>query len=393
MFVERPDIIESLKANQKLRHQIESVFNPSGDPEKSARVQYMFDQVKTPRDFREKIVYGAFFSLTLDQGDSSISASGLEKLDSNQAYLFVSNHRDIILDTIGLNALLLKAGLVTARPVVGSNLHVSPEVTAIIKLLRSFTALRSGGIREMYHAAKELSQHIATSLTLGESVWIAQRAGRAKDGFDVTDPVVLKMLLMGMKERGYKLPEALDHFKIVPVSMSYEFDPADRLKAWGLNAKRAHSRDNSEYSMREIASRMKTKALDMSPMTVARREKYEPTRKYADAASVLVSVKRPKGRVHIHIGDPVPSDGIESVKDLAAYIDREIQLGQRFYASAFVAYDTLYNTKIYKDYYSDEEKEQFLARFRGLPPHVLDIALGIYAHPLELYLQQGGEIS
>lgn len=396
MLIQKTDILSQLKQNKELLGQLAELLNPTGDPEQGLQLQNMLSSLQTPRDFREKFAYGAFFTHTLESNGTSFEIEGLEKLEKGNAYLFIANHRDIILDTVGLNASLLGAGLSPARPVVGSNLHVSPEASAIIKLMRGLTALRVGGIREMYQAAKDLSARISTSLALGESVWIAQRAGRAKDGYDITEPVVLKMLLMAMKDKGLKLPELLDQVHIVPVSVSYEFDPADRLKAWDYGRRRAPLYSviyNRDIHVRDLAARFKDKALDMNPISSHKKTDEREKRKYADAASVLVSIRRPKGRVHMHIADPIKDSKITHVKELAAAIDRSIQLGQHFYPSNFIAYDRLYDTQIYADYYSQEEQHSFLARFRGLPDHVLAHALALYAHPIDLYLQQGGVVS
>src|SRR5690606_17392988 len=162
--------------------------------------------------------------------------SGFEKLDSNTAYLYVSNHRDIILDTSLLNVALFENNLIMTASAIGDNLVNKPFLLALSKLNRNFLIRRELSPREMLMSSKLVSEYIQ-NLLLEEkrSVWIAQREGRTKDGNDRTQQGVLKMLALANNEGS--IMQYFKKLKIIPVSISYEFDPTDVLKMPELMAK------------------------------------------------------------------------------------------------------------------------------------------------------------
>jgi 1-acyl-sn-glycerol-3-phosphate acyltransferase len=180
------------------------------------------------RDFQCNFIYQALQKV-LEKSSDGLSTSGFEKLEKNTAYLFVSNHRDIILDTSLLNACLFENGLVMTASAIGDNLVKRDFMNTLAKLNRNFLVKRGLSPREMLMSSKLMSEYIGQLLLReNRSVWIAQREGRTKDGNDATNPGILKMLSMASDEKN--VMTYFKKIKIVPVSISYEYDPTDALK-------------------------------------------------------------------------------------------------------------------------------------------------------------------
>ena len=184
--------------------------------------------VTTIREFQAMVE--SYVRRIVETSMTSFDVEGMDRLDPDRAHVFVSNHRDIAGDSMLLNYALHLAGFETVRIAVGDNLVQKPFATDLMKLNKSFFIKRSGTTRrEIYNALMESSRYMADSLAEGQSIWIAQASGRAKDGIDQTDPAVIKMLTMAYGKRPFA--EILDALSIVPVSLSYEFDPCDVMKA------------------------------------------------------------------------------------------------------------------------------------------------------------------
>lgn len=180
------------------------------------------------RDFQCNFIYESLQQV-LKRSSDGLTTSGFEKLEKNTAYIFISNHRDIILDTSLLNASLFDHDLVMTASAIGDNLVKNPFLDVLAKLNRNFLVQRGLTPREMLQSSKLMSEYIGQLLLReNRSVWIAQREGRTKDGNDATHPGVLKMLAMGNDEAN--LMDYFKKIKIVPVSISYEYDPTDALK-------------------------------------------------------------------------------------------------------------------------------------------------------------------
>jgi hypothetical protein len=234
-----------------------------------------------------------------------LSVSGLEDLPAGRPYLFISNHRDIVLDSGILNYVIYHAGHETARMAVGDNLLTEPFAADLMRLNKSFVVERSAsGRRAMYNAMLRTSSYIRYSLQQGHSVWIAQRAGRAKDGFDRTEPALLKMLALAWREDMTCFADLLKLVAIVPVSISYELDPCDRDKARELAAK---DRDGQYHKLPG-----------------------------EDLSSIVRGLTGFKGRMHLHFS-PVVSGEPEDADALALMIDRAIVGGLRVFPTQAAA--------------------------------------------------------
>jgi 1-acyl-sn-glycerol-3-phosphate acyltransferase len=241
-------------------------------------------------DFQEflSIYFGRLIRKTI----AELTVSGVDKLDPKQAYLFISNHRDITMDTGLINITLHQAGRMTPEAAVGDNLLTEPIAADLMRLNKSFVIERSvTGKRAIYRVLTRTSHYIQDVLKGGHSVWIAQREGRAKDGFDRTDPALLKMLALAWRKEAATFGELLEKVSLVPVAISYELDPCDGDKAHELALL---DRDGA-YE----------KASD------------------EDLMSIIQGLTGFKGRVHVHYDEPLHGDFATS-DDLAAAIDRRI---------------------------------------------------------------------
>ncbi len=234
-------------------------------------------------------VIAAYMQRMIDRSTGELSFSGVERLDPSVAYLFISNHRDIAMDPAFVNWGLYRNGMQTARIAIGDNLLKKPYVSDLMRLNKSFIVNRSAtGVRGKLKALTQLSAYIDHSISSGHSIWIAQREGRAKDGNDRTEPAIMKMLYMSLKKRGLSFPEAVKALHIVPVSISYEYDPCDALKAAELYA-------------------------------LASQGGYKKSQ-FEDIESIVQGIIGYKGDVHVAFGQPIV-DEYENADDLARAID------------------------------------------------------------------------
>lgn len=230
---------------------------------------------------------------------SDISWSGLENLDQSRPCLFLSSHRDIVLDPALVNFSLYKSGYSTTRIAIGDNLVDNPMVADMMRLNKSFIVRRNlSNPREMRNAFLTLSSYIRESLSEGHSVWMAQREGRAKDSIDVTDPAIIKMLHMSHKRERVSLADAVRELRIVPVAVSYEYDPCDADKA------------------RELESHYRTGSYSKRPGE--------------DMESIVRGITGQKGHVHVAYGQPL-GDGLETAQDVASAVDQQILSLLRFF--------------------------------------------------------------
>jgi 1-acyl-sn-glycerol-3-phosphate acyltransferase len=315
------------------------------------------------RDFQCNFIYQSVQKI-LERSSEGLTTSGFEHLEKNTAYLFISNHRDILLDTTLLNATLFEHGFVMTASAIGDNLVKKSFLKILAKLNRNFLVQRGLTPREMLQSSKLLSQYIG-QLLLHEnrSVWIAQREGRTKDGNDATNPGVLKMLGMASDE-----PHLMDYFKkikIVPVSISYEYDPTDVLKMPQLMAEA-----KNEIYIKE---------------------------KNEDFMNILSGVLGQKKRIHIHVGkvldteiDTIVAENDNTNKQvlaLAQVIDDAILSNYKLWPTNYVACDILNKTNKYSHLYTENEKSLFMRRLEMRIDHDNPVALegflAMYANPVQ----------
>ncbi|HPJ11427.1 MAG TPA: 1-acyl-sn-glycerol-3-phosphate acyltransferase [Flavobacterium sp.] len=314
------------------------------------------------RDFQCNFIYASIQKVLSNTSDG-LTTSGFEKLEKNTAYLFISNHRDIILDTSLLNAALFEHGLVMTASAIGDNLVKKSFLKTLSKLNRNFLVQRGLSPRELLQSSKLMAEYIAQSLLReNRSVWIAQREGRTKDGNDATHQGVLKMLAMGSDEQD--LMQYFKKVKIVPVSISYEYDPTDALKMPQLMAAA-----NNEIYVKE---------------------------KNEDFMTLLSGIMGQKKHIHIHVCDVLDKEldviaaqndnTNKQVQALAQVIDDAILSTYKLWPTNYIAYDLVFKTDKFKDKYTENEKSVFERRLEIKidedNPVQLEGFLNMYANPV-----------
>ncbi len=271
-------------------------------------LKYEFRHVHDVASFQQLV--WRYVARTVSKTTSGLTVEGLDKLDPRQSYLFISNHRDIVLDPALLDFVLVNAGFDTVEIAIGDNLLSDPMVSDLMRLNKSFVVRRSvEGLKAKLAALTQLSRYITATLGRGQSIWIAQREGRAKDGMDRTDPAVIKMLSINGKKQGLEFSESIRKLNIVPVSISYEYDPCDGLKAAELQAREG---GNAEYVKADNE----------------------------DIISIVKGIASPKGRIHISVGAPLQGD-YANADAVASAIDAQIVANYKLFPSNLIAYEQL----------------------------------------------------
>ena len=284
-------------------------------------------------DFQSKVVAPFLWKLA-EKTTTSLDMGGADELSHQNSYTFISNHRDIILDAAFLNILLFKHGFDTAEVAIGDNLLVYQWIRNLVRMNKSFIVKRDIPVRQMLEVSRRLSTYIHFALKIkGQSVWISQREGRSKDSTDRTQEGLVKMLALG---GGKDFLRSVRTLNIAPVSISYEYDPCDYLKAKEFQQKR----DDANYKKQ----------------------------KKDDLINMETGLTGFKGRVHFQIAPPIkpllahiPADMDKAsvVSLVTSLIDKEIHRHMRMYPGNYVAYDLLYETDKYRAHYTAEEEQVF----------------------------------
>lgn len=322
--------LKLLIADEHFEHILQFIFQ---DQSKIEEAKLMLSNIHTIKDLQLKFVYQLVNDLILKKSTDGLTSSGLDKLDKHTSYLFISNHRDIILDSAIMNYLIVLEGMNTTEIAIGNNLLIAKWIEYAVKLNRTFVVRRNLPVREMLMASKKLSEYIRRDITCkNTSVWIAQREGRTKDGNDKTQQALLKMLnLSNIKEFG----EGFKELKIVPLSISYEIEPCGLSKVDELYRKQT--------------------------------EGFEKTQE-DDLRSMGHGLVRPKGHVHFAFGEPITSqidlickeETISSqIEKLADYLDQQIYCNFKLWPNNYIAEDILNNTSNNSNQYTPEQFNRF----------------------------------
>lgn len=323
------------------------------------------EQCKQTYDFHAKVLSPALDRL-LEESSAGLSFGGVAKLDFDKKYLYISNHRDIVMDTTLTNYVLLKEKLKMTASAIGDNLVNQPFLKDFARVNRNFLVIRGASPRQALQESKLLSNYIYDILKHGEhSVWIAQREGRAKDGNDTTQPGLLKMLGLNVSD-GMSMLEYYKSLAIVPIAISYEYDPTDALK------------------LPSLLSQQKGESYAKAPDE--------------DLKHILAGITQPKGGIHIQFGstDQLDLDTIDSslpvnkiVRLLAKRIDQAIFSLYKLWPTNYIAFDLKNSSTTFVEMYSDLQKENFLNRVYSIADMfdernlALSILVDMYAKPVE----------
>lgn len=364
------DAVESLVVNPEFKHALQYVM-PDINWEEFVQLMRSFD---TKAGFKSMVARMAVTAIA-NKSTFSLDISGRSRLTPGESYTFISNHRDIVLDASFLNLMLYQVGYGMTQVAIGDNLLIRPWIETLVRLNNSVIVKRGLTGRQMLEASATLSAYLRHTIReTKESVWIAQREGRAKDSDDRTQASVLKMLnISGDKDFLTNIME----MNIAPVSITYEYDPCDYLKAKEFQMKR----DNPDFVK--------------SP--------------HDDLLSMETGILGNHGRVHFTLGRPINQtlagldkelDKATLINTVASVIDREIFLHYRFYPGNYVAYDWLTGGNRFANAYSAKDKVLF-GEYIQRQLDKIDLPqkdetflrtklLEMYANPLKNHLSVGG---
>lgn len=329
---EVPGVMTRLLADPVFSRVLQNLFI---DDAKIKEIREAMLQTRDVESFQLRFMV-PFLENIIKSSTKGLTIGGLEHLQKDQSYLFISNHRDIILDSALLNVQMYKFGFKPTEIAIGSNLLVYPWIEDISRVNRSFIVKRNLPSRQILESSQLLSSYIRQTVTNnGNSIWIAQREGRSKDGLDQTSPALLKMLHMSSKR---KFVQGFQELQIVPMSIAYEIEPCGNEKV-------------AELLKRQSDPEFRKSEKD-------------------DLLSMVSGLKNQKGRVQIQFGAPISRSELrilskvgkvnDQLKRLADYIDKQIYTNYKLFPNNYIAYDLYYNCNKYTDQYTTEEQKMFI---------------------------------
>lgn len=357
---------EAVVALGKLaEHPLLAEFSRNFFPEQSPDfLKTLLKNIKSIDEF-QVLVMSKFVEWVLERTVRNFSYDGISNIDPSKKFLALSNHRDIIFDPAITQLVLYRNGIPLTEIAVGDNLISSPTIEYLLRSNRMIKVVRGISARELYLSSQMLSKYIRLNITAQRSsIWLAQRQGRTKNGYDLTEQGLLKMLDMSGSGDFQKNFEELN---IIPMSISYEYEPCDILKARELVISRKHKYVKAEGE---------------------------------DLNSIIVGIKQNKGDVHLNIGKPLTSEEIaqaalcdknDRYQLIRHAVDVRIIEGYRLWKTNYIAYDLLNQSFKYSHMYSPADMEQFVDYMRGqldsVEPEInredlRRIFLDIYANPV-----------
>ena len=344
-----------------LLSKISQQFFPKESPE---FLKNTLKQIQTIDQF-QVLVMQKFVRWVLEHTARNFSYDGISNIDPNKKFLALSNHRDIMLDPAITQLVLYRNGIPMTEIAVGDNLITNETIEWLIRSNRMIKVVRGISARELYLSSQLLSKYIRLNITeQRSSIWLAQRQGRTKDGYDTTEQGLLKMLDMSGKA---DFKTNFEELNIIPMSISYEYEPCDILKA------------------REIV--------------ISRTQKYVKA-EGEDFNSIVTGIMQPKGDIHLNIGTPLTAEEIEAAslcdkndryQLIRHAVDVRVIDGYKLFKNNYMAYDLSKQSDKYSDMYTKEDVEKFVAYME----HQLDtvekeldreelkqVFLDIYANPV-----------
>lgn len=320
--------IKDLLVDPGFQHAVKYIMPDMNWDEFSAAMS----RYKNKKDFQSEMIYNTVWMLGR-RSTTELKGDKWENIDNGKQHLFLSNHRDIVLDAGFLNILRRSQGLDTTEIAIGDNLLIHPWIEKLVRMNKSFIVRRGLSIREQLTSSKHMSEYIHYAIAeKGESVWMAQREGRAKDSNDRTQESLLKMLTLGQDK---PFVESLKELNIIPTSISYEYDPCDYLKAKEFQMKR----DNPDYkkSQRDDLLNMEIGILGQKGQVIFR---------FSECINdELDKITASEKRLQVELA--------------AKIIDKAIHRNYELFAGNYIAYDLLNNEKRFAEKYTSEEVNNF----------------------------------
>lgn len=358
--------MESLVKDPGFLHAVKYTMPPEDIP---MLIEEML-KIDNKYDFQHQVMF-PFLEMLAKTTTAGISLGGVKYYNPALNYVFITNHRDIVLDASFLNLAFMRRGMPTSEVAIGNNLLVFDWINDLVRLNKSFIVKRNTGLREGLLAAKKLSAYIHCAiLEKHESVWIAQREGRAKDSSDRTQESLVKMLALGGEG---SFIERLKEINLMPVSISYEYDPNDYLKA-------------KEFLMKRRNPEFKKSQRD-------------------DLFSMETGLLQFKGKVHFQLTPRINTkldqigdlpDNNTSAKYVGCLIDQAIHRSYEIFPINYVAFDMLHRTSRFRSKYTEHQLEEIQNYFNKQLDKVdvpdvteeerefmLEMMLVMYANPLK----------
>lgn len=354
------DAINRLLSQPSFHTALRYIF-PSSNPESTIEI---LRNIRSVDEFQDKIISHAV-SAIVRASTKGLKSIDIDHINKDKAYLFISNHRDIVLDSAFLNYLFFSEKIPTTRIAIGNNLLQKPWIQDLVKLNKNFIVHRDVHARQAYEYSLRLSSYIRNSIiSENVSVWIAQKEGRTKNGIDQTHAGLIKMFAMAAEKLNI---DAIADLNILPVSISYEFEPCAGAKAWEVYNKLI----NGKY--------IKQPGEDLN--------------------SMKNGIALPKGRVQYSFGNAINKMDLielfnntnknEIIKGVVNLIDNQIIKNYLLFPNNYISFDLLYNSNKYRNNYSVIEKEEFkkhmkqqLLYYEGEDTILQKCFLEIYANPL-----------
>lgn len=352
------EAVQALVAEPRFRRLVRAFAGSEADT-----ILHAADGVATEQEFQATLGK-LFLDRIVEKTARSFEYSVHERLREQPACLYISNHRDIVLDTALLNDALIANGKPVPHVAIGDNLLQTPWMLPFYRLCRAFVIRRELTGKQLYEQSRQVSEFVRDAIGRGEPVWMAQRPGRTKDGADKTEPGLLRMLLLAY-ERAQA--DGNDTLHVTSVAVSYEIEPCDVFKAAAL-----------------IGAETK----NASPLRARR-----------DAANIMRGLVQPKGRIALTIRPPILVDNADGrsrgsnradvIAALAQKVDQEIAAGFKVWSTNFLAHDLLHDTDEFADRYAPEERESFghyiahrATEILAAPSDARSALLSLYARPV-----------
>jgi len=318
------------------------------------QLEKLLAQVHNYTEFQEKITCDFFLNMIEASSIDTFTFGGIEELD-DKPHLYISNHRDIVLDTALLDLALYRSKRSMCEMIIGDNLLVNQFAKDMFKVNGAITTRRNLiSTSELREETLRMSYYIRHVLKdKKKSVWVAQKSGRSKDGIDNTASAIIKMIYLSYREEGKDFREFIRESSIVPVSISYQFDPCDVTKSQEMIRSLKNEGCYNGYKKK----------------------------KYADLIDLVRGLRLYKGNVHIQLGKEL-SDSINDPKEAVREIDRQIHTNYRLWDTNYYCYDFLEKTNEYEDQYKDLNCKKFMQKYKSCKPEVVDFVLNGYANPV-----------
>lgn len=317
------------------------------------------DKVSNYTEVQEKITCDLFLDMVESSSINDFTFTGIDSEDDTP-HVYISNHRDIVLDTALLALALYRSGKEPCEMVIGDNLLANQFITDMFKINGAITVRRNlTSASDLKTETLRLSHYIRYCIEdKKRSVWIAQKSGRSKDGIDNTSPAILKMLYLSFREEGISVEEFFRRMHIVPVAISYQYDPCDVSK--------------SHEQIRKLR--------EEGCYNVYKKKKYE------DILDVVRGIRHYKGDVNISVGKEIQN--CDDIRQAVSEIDRQIHLLYKLYDTNYFAYDLVNGTELFKDNYSKMNTKGFIKHYKGLNRETVDYVYNAYANPVQSRLNE-----